>query len=152
MLRVCLVPINQAYQNEGTSQGFCNSLTDVSAMSGTSLASLLTQLKKAYDAKSSTIAAKGKQPQMTTSSAPVSAILVQAKISLAQSGLLLPGTSTSQSKSDLQYAREILSYGALLSLQNGDVAGFERFLAQIKPFWDPSLQWVSYLHRAVPNV
>ena len=111
-------------------------------MSGTSLASLLSQVKQAYDTKS----VKGKQPQTatTTTTTPVSAILVQAKISLAQSGLLLPGTSASQSKSDLQYAREILSYGALLSLKNGDVAGFERFLAQVKPFWDPSLQWVLY--------
>ena len=139
MTRSSLLYIDSLISRKTVSQSIGLTRRVLLIMSGTSLSSLLSQVKQAYDTKSSISSVKGK-----TSTTPVSAILVQAKISLAQSGLLLPGTSASQSKSDLQYAREILSYGALLSLKNGDVAGFERFLAQVKPFWDPSLQWVLY--------
>jgi hypothetical protein len=64
------------------------------------------------------------------------ALLVQAKIQLAQRGLLLPGSQQDHSENDVQTARDILSYGALLSVQKGDIAGFTRYLSQLKPFWE----------------
>lgn len=87
----------------------------------TSLPALLQQLQSLYSSNS-------------TSNA--STLLVQAKIQLAQSGLLLP--SQSSSKQDKETARDILSYGALLSVKNKDVKGFERYIDMLAPFWEKS--------------
>lgn len=96
-----------------------------STSSSASISSILQQLKRIHDSPSTSSANEANQ------------LLLQAKIQLAQSGLLLPGTFTNASKSDLETARDILSYGALLSVRNEDTAAFERYLAQLKPFWDP---------------
>lgn len=97
-----------------------------------SVSQALQHVKSSYDAK-------GKQPEIQETSQ----LLVRAKLALVKNGLLLPGGSGSrqQSKADLGAARDILSYGALLSLRSGDVNGFERLLAQLKPFWDQCLGW-----------
>lgn len=84
--------------------------------------------------------------QLHASKAPSSskAVLTQAKVQLAQAGLLLPSkpSPTGASTADLEAAREILSYGALLSLREGDFDAFQRFVLQVKPFWDAQLGWV----------
>lgn len=90
---------------------------------------LLGQIKAIYDD-----GGKQQQEQATTGK-----LLTQAKVALAQSGLLVPSSSASASKKDLEAARDILSYGALLSVRSKDVSQFDRFLAQLKPFWNTDL-------------
>lgn len=91
------------------------------------LRELVSQLEQVYSSNSS-----------TSSSKP---LLTQAKVQLAQAGLLLPSKPSPQgaSSSDLEAAREILSYGALLSLRERDFDAFQRYILQVKPFWDPAL-------------
>lgn len=90
---------------------------------------LLSQIKGVYD--------KQQDP------ASAGQLLTQAKVQLAQSGLLLPGSK--QDKKDLETARDILSYGALLAVRNQDVSQFDRFAAQLKPFWNPQLGYVMFI-------
>lgn len=77
----------------------------------------------------------------TSAATPSKAVLTQAKVQLAQAGLLLPSKPSPQGASiaDLEAAREILSYGALLSVREGDFEAFQRYIQQVKPFWDPQL-------------
>ncbi|CAD6565971.1 MAG: hypothetical protein CYPHOPRED_000119 [Cyphobasidiales sp. Tagirdzhanova-0007] len=98
-----------------------SSSSSSSASSSTSISSLLSQIKAIYD---------------SSNGANSALLLVQAKIALAQTGLLLPGSSSQHSKADMETARDILSYGALLSVRNKDIPAFERYLAQLKPFWE----------------
>lgn len=108
-----------------------------SAPSPPSISSLLAQIKQSYDRPASS----------SSSSSSTTPLLVKAKVQLAQSGLLLP--SSSSSSKDLETARDILSYGALLSVRNRDIPAFERYLAQLKPFWDPSLGCVQPRARSL---
>lgn len=104
-------------------------------MAPSSLRELVGQLEQLYSSSST-----------STSSKP---LLTQAKVQLAQSGLLLPSKPSSKgvSSSDLEAAREILSYGALLSLRERDFDSFQRYILQVKPFWDPALGCVVLSHR-----
>lgn len=110
-----------------------------SAPSPPSISSLLAQIKQNYDRPASS--------SSSSSSSSTTPLLVKAKVQLAQSGLLLP--SSSSSSKDLETARDILSYGALLSVRNRDIPAFERYLAQLKPFWDPSLGCVQPRARSL---
>lgn len=96
-------------------------------MAPSSLAELVRQLEHAHSS--------------STPSTAYKQLLTQAKVQLAQAGLLLPSKPSSQgvSQSDLEAAREILSYGALLSLRDRDFDAFQRYILQVKPFWDPAL-------------
>lgn len=100
-------------------------------MPNAGLAGLVSQLQQLHAAN-------------TSGATPSKAILTQAKVQLAQAGLLLPSKPSPQgaSASDLEAAREILSYGALLSVREGDFAAFQRYIQQVKPFWDSQLGWV----------
>lgn len=97
-------------------------------MASAGLADLLKQLQQLHAANTST-------------ATPSKTVLTQAKVQLAQAGLLLPSKAspTGASTSDLETAREILSYGALLSVREGDFDAFQRYIQQVKPFWDPQL-------------
>ena len=110
----------------------------MASSSSSSITSLLSQIKQTYDS-----------PASSSSTSTTPTLLVQAKVQLAQSGLLLPSSSSSSSTKDLETARDILSYGALLSVRNRDIPAFERYLAQLKPFWDPSLGCVQPLFQLV---
>lgn len=92
------------------------------------LADLLAQLTQLHAANTST-------------ATPSKAVLTQAKVQLAQAGLLLPSKAAPHgaSSADLELAREILSYGALLSVRERDFDAFQRYILQVKPFWDPQL-------------
>lgn len=85
----------------------------------------------------------------TSAATPSKALLTQAKVQLAQAGLLLPSKPSPQgaSTADLEAARAILSYGALLSVREGDFDAFQRYIQQVKPFWDPQLGWVALTLR-----
>lgn len=95
---------------------------------------LLSQIKAVYD--------KQQDP------ASASSLLTRAKVQLAQSGLLVPVTGKGKQNSrELEAARDILSYGALLAVRSKDVSQFDRYLAQVKPFWSANLGWALLGHQ-----
>ena len=123
LTRPDLVPTNPS------KSPMASSSSSSSASSSTSISSLLSQIKAIYD---------------SSNGANSALLLVQAKIALAQTGLLLPGSSSQHSKADMETARDILSYGALLSVRNKDIPAFERYLAQLKPFWEAQTGYANF--------
>lgn len=63
--------------------------------------------------------------------------LTKAKIELTQSGLLVPSPQDARSNpSQVAMARDILEIGALASVRQKDVEGFDRYMGLLRVFYD----------------
>jgi len=69
------------------------------------------------------------------------------KLKLAMTKFSFPGSTTDveQEKKHLFLSREILEYGALLSVKLRDIPSFERFVAQVKTYYQ------DYSHKITPS-
>jgi len=63
------------------------------------------------------------------------ALLSKLKVALTGLTFLPPTVDAQVNKAELQMAREILEIGAFYSLENRDVASFERYVAQLKTYY-----------------
>jgi 26S proteasome regulatory subunit N12 len=89
-------------------------------MSSSSLKKTHADLLKAYSSGSSSVKTQ----------------LTKAKIELTQSGLLVPTPSDAASRpQETAMARDVLEVGALWSLQQRDVTGFDRYVGLLRVFY-----------------
>ncbi|GAA93641.1 uncharacterized protein L969DRAFT_91306 [Mixia osmundae IAM 14324] len=111
-----------------------------------SLAEIDTQLAQLVHATSAGAALPPHQSTQAKSA------IRDGKIAMATSGLLTLGLSSrAPSQADILHGRNILEYSALYSIRSHDVPSFERFMAQLSPYWtthrdlQPPSSWRSAL-------